>query len=95
MELVYIEAPQVPVYKHLHITSYFCKMVAQSRDSETQELILKQLKHTFINNKKIHSIFRLWTWQTQALVKDSSCYKEACRSKPHIMLCKEKKSYIK
>lgn len=58
MELVYIEAPQVPVYKHLHITSYFCKMVAQSRDSETQELILKQLKHTFINNKKNPQYFQ-------------------------------------
>lgn len=54
MELAYIEGPRVPVYKQgcLHITSYFCKMVPQSRDSEIQELILKQLKHTFMNNDK-------------------------------------------
>lgn len=45
MELAYIEAPRVPVYKQgcLHITSCFCDMVAQSRDSEIQEN-LKEIK---------------------------------------------------
>lgn len=50
MELAYKEIPQVSVYKQgcLHITSYFCKF----RNAENQELILKQLKHTFMNNNK-------------------------------------------
>lgn len=95
MELAYIEAPQVPVYKQgcLHITSYFCKMVAQSRHSEIQEFILKQLKHTFMNNNKFTVFSDFKHDKTKHLSKIPHATERPVAGSPTSCCVKSKKLY--